>query len=188
MSPNFESKFGLSPNDPSFFEIVPSPNAPALGSVSLTPVSIWYWSAPPNITTWWIVKGIGSDSCNIFSWHKSENITKKKVTYKLSVDSSFTFTCYARLCALSLLHRLRCLTVPDLTKRAQQNKFQWFQNVESRKKKSPLPSPCATFPFPFSTFFFFFGGGRVGMGPSFTEGPVSSCWHCRLLNLPLVLN
>ena len=46
MPPNFEPKFGFSPNDPSFFETVFSPNAPAFGSVSLTPVSIWYWSAP----------------------------------------------------------------------------------------------------------------------------------------------
>ena len=30
-----------------FFETVFSPNAPAFGSVSLTPVSIRYWSAPP---------------------------------------------------------------------------------------------------------------------------------------------
>ena len=30
-----------------FFETMFSPNAPAFGSVSLTPVSIWYWSAPP---------------------------------------------------------------------------------------------------------------------------------------------
>ena len=48
-APNFEPKFGFSPNDPSFFEIVFSPNAPAFGSVSLTPISIWYWSSPtPN--------------------------------------------------------------------------------------------------------------------------------------------
>ena len=45
MPPNFEPKFALSPNDPSLF--VFSPNAPAFGSVSLTPVSISYWSAPP---------------------------------------------------------------------------------------------------------------------------------------------
>ena len=43
MPPNFEPQFGFSPNDPSFLF---SPNAPAFGSVSLTPVSIWYWSAP----------------------------------------------------------------------------------------------------------------------------------------------
>ena len=46
MPPNFEPKFGFSPNNPSFFETVFSPNSPAFGSVSLTPVSIWYWSAP----------------------------------------------------------------------------------------------------------------------------------------------
>ena len=46
MPPNFEPQFGFSTNDPSFFEIVFSPNAPAFGSVSLTPISIWYWSAP----------------------------------------------------------------------------------------------------------------------------------------------
>ena len=34
-------KIMLSLNDPSFFEIVLSPDAPACGSVSLTPVSIW---------------------------------------------------------------------------------------------------------------------------------------------------
>ena len=45
-APNLEPKFGFSPNDPSFLETVFSPNAPAFGSVSLTPVSIWYWSAP----------------------------------------------------------------------------------------------------------------------------------------------
>ena len=48
--PNFEAKFAFSPNDPSFFETVFSPNAPAFGSVSLTPISIWYWSAPPDLT------------------------------------------------------------------------------------------------------------------------------------------
>ena len=45
-APNFEPKFCLSPNDPSFFEIVFSP---AFGSVSLTPVSICYWSGPPGV-------------------------------------------------------------------------------------------------------------------------------------------
>ena len=40
MHPNFEPKIGFSPNVPSFFETVFSPNAQAFGSVSLTPVSI----------------------------------------------------------------------------------------------------------------------------------------------------
>ena len=35
MPPNFELKLGFSPNDPSFFEIVFSPNASAFESVSL---------------------------------------------------------------------------------------------------------------------------------------------------------
>ena len=39
-APNFEPKFGFSPNDPSFFETVLSRNATAFGSVRLTPVSI----------------------------------------------------------------------------------------------------------------------------------------------------
>ena len=47
MPPNFEPKFGFSTNDPSFFEIVFSPNPPAFGSMSLTPVSIWYIGVPP---------------------------------------------------------------------------------------------------------------------------------------------
>ena len=47
MPPNFEPKFGFSLNNPSFFETVFSPNAPAFGSLNLTPVSIWYWSVPP---------------------------------------------------------------------------------------------------------------------------------------------
>ena len=46
MPPN-KPKFGFSPNDLSFFEIVFSPNAPAFGSMSLTLISIWHWSAPP---------------------------------------------------------------------------------------------------------------------------------------------
>ena len=37
----------LSPNDPSFFEPVLSPNAPACRSAGLTPVSISNMTAPP---------------------------------------------------------------------------------------------------------------------------------------------
>ena len=40
-------KIMLSPNDPSFFEPVLSPNAPACRSAGLTPVSISYLTAPP---------------------------------------------------------------------------------------------------------------------------------------------
>ena len=40
-------KIMLSPNDPSFFEPVLSPNAPACRSAGLTPVSISNMTAPP---------------------------------------------------------------------------------------------------------------------------------------------
>ena len=39
----------LSPNDPSFFESVLSPNAPACRSAGLTPVSISNMTAPPGL-------------------------------------------------------------------------------------------------------------------------------------------
>ena len=54
------------------------------------------------------LKGIFSDSNNIFLWHKSEDINKKKVISKISVHSKSSFTSYAWLCALVLLHRLMC--------------------------------------------------------------------------------
>ena len=44
-------KIMLSPNDPSFFEPVLSPNAPACRSAGLTPVSISNMTAPPGIST-----------------------------------------------------------------------------------------------------------------------------------------
>ena len=40
-------KIMLSPNDPSFFEPVLSPNAPACWRAGLTPVSTSYLTAPP---------------------------------------------------------------------------------------------------------------------------------------------
>ena len=43
-------KIMLSPNDPSFFEPVLSPNAPACQSAGLTPVSISNMTAPPVMT------------------------------------------------------------------------------------------------------------------------------------------
>ena len=45
----------------------------------------------PNIRC---VKGIVSDSNNIFLWHESEDINKKKLISKISVDSSVTFSSY----------------------------------------------------------------------------------------------
>ena len=45
----------------------------------------------------WKLKGKFSVSNNIFSWHRSEDINKnkKKVMYKISVDSYFSLTSYA---------------------------------------------------------------------------------------------
>ena len=54
------------------------------------------------------IKGIVTDSNNIFLLHKLEDIDKKRVISKISVDSNFTFTSYAWLGALALLHRLLC--------------------------------------------------------------------------------
>ena len=41
------------------------------------------------------VKGIFSDSNTIFLWHESEDISKKNLISKISVDSNFTFSRYA---------------------------------------------------------------------------------------------
>ena len=38
-----------------------------------------------------------SDSNNIFLWHESEDVNKKKLISKISVDSDFTFSSYAWL-------------------------------------------------------------------------------------------
>ena len=66
----------------------------------------------PRFGGWVGVKDIFSDSNNIFLWCESEDINKnnnkKRLTSKISVDSHFTFTNYAWLCALALLHRLLC--------------------------------------------------------------------------------
>ena len=44
------------------------------------------------------LKGIVSDSNNIFLWHdESDDINKKKIISKISVDFNFTFTIYAWL-------------------------------------------------------------------------------------------
>ena len=53
-------------------------------------------------------KGIVTDSKNIFLWHESEHINKKKKLIKISVDSNFTLSSYAWLCAFHCSHRLLC--------------------------------------------------------------------------------
>ena len=58
-----------------------------------------------------VFKGIVSDSTNIFLWHESNDMKKKMVIIKISVNSNFTFTSYAWLCALTLLHRLLCFKI-----------------------------------------------------------------------------
>ena len=58
--------------------------------------------------TYWI-KGIVSDSNNIFLWYELKDINKKKMISKISVDSNFTFTSYTGLCAMALLYRLQGL-------------------------------------------------------------------------------
>ena len=50
------------------------------------------------------IKGIFSDS-NVFMWLKSGDINKKVIS-KISLDSTFSFTSYALLCALALHHWL----------------------------------------------------------------------------------
>ena len=67
MPPKFEPKFGFSLNDPSFFEIVFSPNAPAFGSVSFRPVSIWCWSTPP--PEWYWIQYKCKSKCRWFIVH-----------------------------------------------------------------------------------------------------------------------
>ena len=52
-------------------------------------------------------KGIVSDTSNIFLWHESEDINKKKAS-KISVDSSFMFSSYAWVCVFHCPHRLLC--------------------------------------------------------------------------------
>ena len=51
-------------------------------------------------------KGVVSDFNNIF-YGMNQKILTKKVIFKISVDSNFTFASYAWLCALVLLHRLQ---------------------------------------------------------------------------------
>ena len=63
------------------------------------------------LVNWVKGKGIVSDSNNKFLCHESEDFNKKKkkkkkTISKISVDSSFTFTSNAWLCALAVLHRL----------------------------------------------------------------------------------
>ena len=53
-------------------------------------------------------KGIFSDSNNIFLWYESEDINKKKLISKISVDFNFTFSSYAWLCVFHCSHRLLC--------------------------------------------------------------------------------
>ena len=55
-----------------------------------------------------IFNGIVSDSNNIFLWHESEDIHKKKLISKISVDSNFTFSSCAWLCVFHCSHRLLC--------------------------------------------------------------------------------
>ena len=52
-------------------------------------------------------KGIFSDSNSTFLWQKSEDINRKTVIFQ-NFSSDFSFTSYAWLCALALLHRLLC--------------------------------------------------------------------------------
>ena len=54
------------------------------------------------------LKGIESESNNIFLWHELENINKKKLISKISVDSDFPFSSYAWLCVFHCSHRLLC--------------------------------------------------------------------------------
>ena len=55
------------------------------------------WNTP-------LFKGIFSDSNNIFLWHESEDINKKKLISKISVDSNFAFWSYAWLCVFHCSH------------------------------------------------------------------------------------
>ena len=57
-----------------------------------------------------VLKGMVSNSINIFLLYEQE-IINKKLTSKISVDSSIMFTSYAWLCALALLHRLLWLLI-----------------------------------------------------------------------------
>ena len=50
------------------------------------------------------IKGIVSDFNNIFLWHKSEDINKKRLFPKFQLIPILRL----RLCALALLHRLLC--------------------------------------------------------------------------------
>ena len=54
------------------------------------------------------VKGIFSDSNNIFLWYQSEDINKKKLISKISDDFNFLFSSYAWLCVFHCSHRLLC--------------------------------------------------------------------------------
>ena len=54
------------------------------------------------------IKGIFTDSNNIFLWHKSDDIIKDIVIPKISVDSNFCFTSYAWLCARGRAWLLNC--------------------------------------------------------------------------------
>ena len=65
-------------------------------------LNYWFWKVRLNFQ----FKGIVSDSNNIFLWHETEDINKKMIISKISVDSNFTFTNCAWLCALVLLHWL----------------------------------------------------------------------------------
>ena len=55
------------------------------------------------------VKGILSDSNNIFLWYESEDFKQKKLVSKISVDSNFTFSSYARLCVFHCSHIDYCV-------------------------------------------------------------------------------
>ena len=65
---------------------------------------IWAWhrSSPSHL------KGIFSDSNNIFLWYEIRTYKQKKLISKISVDSNFTFSSYAWLCVFHCSHRLLC--------------------------------------------------------------------------------
>ena len=56
------------------------------------PTSDWFYLIASPIEN---IKGIFTDSNNIFLWHESEDINKKKLISKILVDSNFTFSSFA---------------------------------------------------------------------------------------------
>ena len=65
----------------------------AFWGIWIKTVKILFWSLTQELLG--LLKGIVSDSNNIFLWHESEDINKKMVISKISVDSNYMFSSYA---------------------------------------------------------------------------------------------